>query len=355
MGLRLRLLAKPPTIEEAAIISALIVSLALVFQVLTASPAAAASFAECEAYLCLPGGFPPSECNAAHTAVLRRLAALQPSLPPWSECAGAFGWDAANLQARDYWHDECPLGGTPDTHGISASTCSGIDAAGCSFSYTAQKKVRVRLTVDGSSSFSPNHSLTYTVSPPGSRTVDCPDFPLGTPIVYDNPPPPPPPPPGDPTPCVGPGCPVIEQPCVGPGCPPAPVIDPGCVGPGCPVIEQPCVGPGCPVIDPGCVGPGCPVIDPSCVGPGCPVIDPGCANPPCDDEDVCLNPPCDEEEDDICENPCTVGYNCVDGCEVPDMCGAVPCDEVVPCAPITYSTCRPVGPPAPTAGPGGFN
>ena len=216
-------------------IPALFVSLALALQVLTPQPALAASFAECEAYLCLPGGFPPSECNAAHTAVLRRLAALQPSLPDWSECAGAFGWDAANLRARDRWHEWCPLGGTPDTYGISASTCSGTDAAGCSFSYAAQKKVTVTMLVDGSSSFSPNQSLTYTVSPPGSRTVDCPAFPIGTPIVYENPPDDD----ADNTPCVGPGCPVIDPSCVGPGCP----DDTPCVGPDCPVINPPCVGP----------------------------------------------------------------------------------------------------------------
>ena len=133
-------------------IAAAALALALTLQALSPASASAASFAECEAYLCLPGGFLPSECNAARTAVLRRLANFQPSLPPWSDCAGTFGWDAANLDSRDYWFDECPLGGSPDSPGISAATCSGTDAAGCSFSYAAQKKVtRHNVAVDGSS------------------------------------------------------------------------------------------------------------------------------------------------------------------------------------------------------------
>ena len=50
--------------------------------VLAPAPALAVSMAECEAYLCLPGGFPPSECTPAKAAVLRRLAALQPATAP---------------------------------------------------------------------------------------------------------------------------------------------------------------------------------------------------------------------------------------------------------------------------------
>ena len=163
-------------------IPALFVSLALVFQVLTPALALAATFAECEAWLCLPGGFPPWECNAAHTAVLRRLAALRPALPSWSSCASAWGWDAANLGHTDYWHDECPNGGSPNAPGIAATTCSGRDSNGCSFSYSAQKKVRVTVAVDGSTSFVPNNRLTHVVSGAGARTVDhstCPSPPLG--------------------------------------------------------------------------------------------------------------------------------------------------------------------------------
>ena len=93
-------------------ISAFIAALALVFQVLTPSPASAATFAECQAWLCLPGGFPPWECDAAHAAVLRRLARLEPALPSWSSCASAFNWDSADLAHTDTWHDPCPHGGT---------------------------------------------------------------------------------------------------------------------------------------------------------------------------------------------------------------------------------------------------
>ena len=44
-------------------IPALFVSLALVLQGMAAPAALAVSFAECEAFLCLPGGFPPTECT----------------------------------------------------------------------------------------------------------------------------------------------------------------------------------------------------------------------------------------------------------------------------------------------------
>ena len=153
-------------------ITATALALALALQVLTPSPASAQSFAECQAWLCLPGGFPPWECDAAHTAVLRRLAAFRPALPSWSSCASAFSWDSANLGHNDNWHDECPDGGTPNAPGINASTCTGTDSNGCTFSYSAQKKVTVQVSVDGSTSFAPNQSLTHTVSGPGSRTVD---------------------------------------------------------------------------------------------------------------------------------------------------------------------------------------
>ncbi len=153
-------------------ISAFIAGLALVFQVLTVASASAVSFAECQAWLCLPGGFPPWECNAAHTAVLRRLAALRPALPAWSSCASTFGWDSASLGHQDRWYDECPHGGTPNAPGRAATTCRGQTEAGCSYSYSAQQKVTVQVAVDGSTSFSPNHTLTHTVRAAGSRVID---------------------------------------------------------------------------------------------------------------------------------------------------------------------------------------
>ena len=370
-------------------ITATLLALALTLQALAPSPLLAASLPECEAYLCLPGGFPPSECNAAHAAVLRRLARLDPSLPPWSECVASFGYDSGTTEARDYWQEQCPNGGSPNAANPAATICSGTDAAGCSFSYTARQMVRVQVAVDGSTSFSPNQVLTHTVTPTGSKTTICPVVDTLFPVYNPSTTPPIPPvivatcvgpdcPDDNGVPCVGPGCPVIEIDCVGPDCP----DDNGgpCVGPGCPVIEidcpgpncpddngVPCLGPGCPVIEIDCVGPGCPDDNGvPCVGPGCPVIEidcPGpncpdnnnddddvCLNPPCD-EDICLSPPCSENEQETCPTPCTdtSSWDCVDGCRIPDR------DPVVLCDPRTDSTCVPTGPPAPTAGPGGFN
>ena len=150
-----------------------VLALALALQVLTPSPAQAQSFAECQAWLCLPGGFPPWECDAAHTAVLRRLAAFQPALPSWSSCASAFSWDSANLGHNDHWHDECPNGGTPDATGIAATVCSGT-AGECTFTYSAQKKVRVTVGIDGSTSFAPNNRLLHVAHPPGPMVLVCP-------------------------------------------------------------------------------------------------------------------------------------------------------------------------------------
>ena len=160
-------------------ITTIVLAFALTLQALSPRPALAVSFAECQAWLCLPGGFPPWECNEAHAAVLRRLAALQPALPSWSSCASAFGWDAAALGHNDRWADECPHGGTPDVQGINASTCTGQNADGCAFSYAAQKKVTVTVAVDGSTSFAPNNRLTHVVSAPGAMNIDEDSCPTG--------------------------------------------------------------------------------------------------------------------------------------------------------------------------------
>ena len=149
--------------------------LALALLTLAPTPAHAVTKAECEAYLCLPGGFPPSECSPAKAAVLRRLAALQPALPPWASCAAAFNWDTANLSHTERRHEECPNGGT-----LTNGECRGKDANDCDFSYAPQKKVTVQVSVDGSTAFQPNRTLTHTVSAPGAKIVTCP------------PPPPPP-------------------------------------------------------------------------------------------------------------------------------------------------------------------
>src|SRR5699024_761104 len=53
------------------------------------NPALAASQAECAIWLCLPSGFGPSECHAAHRAFLHRISPPhpKPALPPFSDCA----------------------------------------------------------------------------------------------------------------------------------------------------------------------------------------------------------------------------------------------------------------------------
>ena len=239
-------------------IRALFVSLALALalQALAPAPARAVSLPECQAFLCMPGGFPPSECTPAKAAVLRRLAALQPALPSWSSCASQFGWDSANVSHTERRYDRCPRGGT-----LTIGRCRGINAAGCAFSYAPQKKVTVQVSVDGATNFSPNHTLTHTLSPPGPPVITCP----------------PPPPPiltggGDDDTCATPPC-----------------DDPGDGD------------------------------DDTCANPPC--DDPGdgdddtCANPPCDDpgdgdDDTCANPPCDDPgdgDDDTCAAPVPIG------------------------------------------------
>ena len=173
-------------------ITATALALALALQVLTAAPASAVSFAECQAWLCLPGGFPPWECDAAHTAVLRRLAALKPALPSWSSCASAFGWDSANLAQTNSWHDPCPTGGSPNRPAPYATTCRGTGAGGCEFSYSAQQKVTVQVAVDGATSFAPNQTLTHTVSAASGHTVDQSTCPTPDKIPEDDCPLPPP-------------------------------------------------------------------------------------------------------------------------------------------------------------------
>lgn len=171
------------------------VSLALALLALALPSASAVTFAECQAFLCLPGGFPPPECSAAHTAVLRRLAQLKPALPSWSSCAAAFGWDSANLSHNEHQHADCPLGGH-----LSGNTCRDTDSQGCTYSGAARQRVRVQVVVDGSTSFQPNHTLTHTQRPATPLVLD----PGQNPLFCGQPPPPPPPQP----PCqavAGPG------------------------------------------------------------------------------------------------------------------------------------------------------
>ena len=128
------------------------------------APALAVTKAECEAWLCLPGGFPPSECTPAEIAVKRRLAAFQPPLPPWSSCAAAFGWDMAVMDYDARYTDTCPQGGT-----ASGGVCTGRDTNGCAYSYATQKNAWVQVSVDGSTGFQPNTPHTQVTRQAGSR------------------------------------------------------------------------------------------------------------------------------------------------------------------------------------------
>lgn len=146
-------------------------------------PAPAQTFAECQAYLCLPAGFntrgapPTNACDEAHRAVRRRLDRLLPALPPWSSCAAAFGWDSANLRHTEPRHEECNAGDT-----LTNGQCHGTDANGCDYSYVSREIVTVQVVVDGRTNFQPNHTLTHTTRSAGTPNVDA--------TTCDTPPPP---------------------------------------------------------------------------------------------------------------------------------------------------------------------
>ena len=150
----------------------------LVFALVTLSapaPAPAQTFAECQAYLCLPAGFsthggtPSNACAAAKVAVERRVAAGLPALPPWADCAARFGWDAANLNHTEPRQYDCPSGGT-----ATGGTCRYTDANGCTWSYTARERVTVQVVVDGSTNFQPNHTHQQVVQNAGTPALDPP-------------------------------------------------------------------------------------------------------------------------------------------------------------------------------------
>ena len=145
------------------------IALAFLLPALTPRPAAACP-AECEAWLCLPGGFAPSECAPAKAAVLRRLARGQDPLPPWSSCqARCDNAGAATLGWTFPTELSCPHGGS-----LSAGLCRGIDADGCSFTYTPRNHGQVWVHVDGQRMDAryAAHSLSYTLAAAGARNVD---------------------------------------------------------------------------------------------------------------------------------------------------------------------------------------
>ena len=247
-------------------ITAAALALALALPALAPTAALAVSLAECEAYLCLPGGFPPSECTPAKVAVTRRLAALQPALPPWSSCTAAFGWDSANVSHTERRRDECPRGGT-----LTNGSCRGTNANGCTFRYTPRKRVTVQVVVDGATAFSPNRPHTQTVAQASTPVITCPAVPIPTPGGGGE---------GD----GGDG-------------------DDDCENPPCDVVA-------------GCENPPC---EEECENPPC---DDDCENPPCDVVAGCENPPCDDDCPDPVPSAAATGgppfsYRVAPGCPCP--------------------------------------
>ena len=156
-------------------ISAVVIALAVILQATHPPPASAQSFAECQAWLCLParydtnGGEPTNACDAARQAVLRRLRLHMEPLPSWSSCAAQFGWDAANLAWSFPTQLSCPHGGT-----LVGDSCQGTDADGCSYTYTPRNHGNVWVHVDGPRIGS---SMPYTLANAGTPTRDCPPDP----------------------------------------------------------------------------------------------------------------------------------------------------------------------------------
>ena len=162
-------------------ISAVFIVLAFILSASQPTPAQAQSFAECQAWLCLPAGYdtrggePTNACEPARQAVLSRLRRYLDPLPSWSSCASQFDWDAANLRWAQTTDDPCPHGGS-----LSAGLCRGIDADGCSFTYTPRESGHVWVYVDGQRMDAryDARSMPYTLANAGTPNVDrdtCPD------------------------------------------------------------------------------------------------------------------------------------------------------------------------------------
>ena len=170
-------------------ISAVFVALAFILSASQPTPAQAQSFAECQAWLCLPAGYdtragePTNACEPARQAVLSRLRRYLDPLPSWSSCAARFGWDAANLRWTQPTDDPCPHGGS-----LVVGSCQGTDAKGCSFTYTPRESGNVWVWVDGARTGS---SHRYTLANAGTPNVDCPDSDIpddGNPVQVVGPP-----------------------------------------------------------------------------------------------------------------------------------------------------------------------
>lgn len=157
-------------------ISAVFIALAFILSASQPTPAQAQSFAECQAWLCLPAGYdtragePTNACEPARQAVLSRLRRYLDPLPSWSSCAARFGWDAANLRWTQPTDDPCPHGGS-----LVVGSCRGIDANGCSFTYTPRESGNVWVWVDGVRTGSPHRYTLANAGTPNVARDTCPD------------------------------------------------------------------------------------------------------------------------------------------------------------------------------------
>ena len=286
---------------------AVFIALGLILTASDPPPAQAQSFAECQAWLCLPAGFSVAECSAAETAVRRRLRANMDPLPSWSSCASQFSWDAANLAWTMPTSSGCPSGYSP-----SGGLCRRTDSNGCRITRTRRRWANVWVWVDGVQT---GTSLHHTISNGAQISRVCPPPPPEPPPTLD-PPPPSTPISTDPPPWERPTTPPPEDTTTGdPLCP-----TPPCDDPPPPEDPEPPPPPACEVLGT------CPEDD--CPGGNC-------------DEDDCPGGNCDEPEE-TCEDrgdcpqiTCPIGWVLIDG-----RCQQRPHDPDNPFTP-------PVGPPVP--------
>ena len=122
--------------------AALFLALLLALQMSPAPAAAQPSMdAQCEAWICLPGGFGPAECTPAKAAVDWRLSRVPPldPLPPWSSCATHYAAIQSNLRFDNHYRP--PRCGRSTGHGTVWVRVDG-NRVGSQYDYTRQEPVR---------------------------------------------------------------------------------------------------------------------------------------------------------------------------------------------------------------------